>query len=104
MVLQLQVVDLVASVGALRRGIRVVPCLEEGLRLVTLGAMMLGPTESDSLETVESWASSLASELNYTQEQFDVMCLELAKPYQKDNGRCLIEAAFADLPPQPDKV
>ena len=78
--------------------------VEEGLRLVTLGAMILGPTESDNFEIVESWANGLGSELNYTQEQFDVMSLELVKAYQNDNGWCLIDAAFADLPPEPDKV
>ncbi|MCR3884840.1 hypothetical protein P0O24_11725 [Methanotrichaceae archaeon M04Ac] len=76
----------------------------EGLRLVTLGAMILGPTESDNFEIVESWANGLASELNYTQEQFDAMSLELVEAYQKDNGLSLIDAAFADPVPDPDKV
>lgn len=71
----------------------------EGLRLVTLGAMILGPRESDNFEIVESWANGLASELNYTQEQFDAMSQELVEAYQKDNGWSLIDAAFADVEP-----
>jgi hypothetical protein len=40
----------------------------------------------------------------YTQEQFDAMLREVQESYQRDRGWGLIEAAFADLPPAPDKV
>ena len=76
----------------------------EGTRLVALCYMIdasigHGDTESD-LQSL----SKMASQIQYTQEQFDAMLSEVQKSYQCDRGWSLIEAAFADPAPDPDKV
>ncbi|MDF0590430.1 hypothetical protein [Candidatus Methanocrinis natronophilus] len=78
--------------------------VEEGLRLVTLSAMILGTTESDNFGIVGSWANCLTSEINYAQEQFDLMSLEFVKAYENDDGWFLIDAALSGLAPGPGKV
>ncbi|HII06557.1 MAG TPA: CHAT domain-containing protein, partial [Methanotrichaceae archaeon] len=77
---------------------------EEGLGLVTLSATILGSIGHADLKKVEPWVNQLASKLNYTQEQFDAMIQEVKESYDRDRGWGLIEAAFADPAPEPDKV
>ncbi|MEA2045671.1 MAG: hypothetical protein U9N48_04010, partial [Euryarchaeota archaeon] len=69
---------------------------EEGLRLVTLSAMILKEIGHADLKQVEPWVDDLASELGYSQDQFDAMYEEIAEAYQRDRGRSLIDAAFGD--------
>jgi len=38
--------------------------------------------------------TSMASELNYTQEQLDALLKDVADSYRKDRGQSLIDAAF----------
>jgi hypothetical protein len=78
--------------------------IEKGLRLVAQGAMIFNSIGNAQLKAVEPWVNQLASQLQYIQEQFDSMLHEVQESYQRDRGWGLIEAAFADLPPKPDKV
>jgi len=47
--------------------------IKEGLRLIVLSAMILRYFSHADLKHVEPWVNGLASELNYTQEQFNAM-------------------------------
>ena len=67
---------------------------EEGLRLVTLSAMILKEIGDADLKRVEPWVNHLASELEYSQEQFGAMLQEVQETYQQDRGQSLIDAAF----------
>ena len=69
---------------------------EEGLRLVTLSAMILKEIGHADIDRVEAWIDDLALELEYTQEQFEAMLQEVAESYRRDRGRSLIDAAFGD--------
>ncbi len=69
---------------------------EEGLRLATLSATILKDIGHADLERVEPWVDGLASDLEYSQDQFDALLQEVAESYQKDRGRSLIDAAFGD--------
>jgi hypothetical protein len=79
-------------------------CVEGDLRLVALSVTILKSIGNAKLKEVEPWINGLASKLSYTQEQFDAMIQEVAESYQRDRGWSLIEAAFADPAPDPDKV
>jgi tetratricopeptide (TPR) repeat protein len=70
---------------------------EAGLRLVTLSAMLLQSLGHADLKRVEPWVNGLASQLNYTQGQFQAMLRQVAEAYRKDGGRGLVEAAFGDV-------
>jgi tetratricopeptide (TPR) repeat protein len=70
--------------------------LVEGTRLIALCFLIdqsigHGNTQSD-LQTL----SQMATQLNYTQEQFDAMLKEVVQEYQKDRGWGLICAAFPE--------
>jgi len=77
---------------------------EEGLRLTALSAIILRSVGHADLKQVAPLVNNLASELQYTQEQFDFMAREVAESYRRDRGWSLIDAAFADPAPEPDKV
>lgn len=66
--------------------------------------MIFSSIGSAQLKEVAPWVNQLASKLQYTQEQFEAMLREVAESYRRDRGWSLIDAAFADLPPAPDKV
>ena len=70
--------------------------VEEGLRLVALSAMILSSIGHARIKEVEPWVNGLASQLNYTQEQFDSMLREVAESRQRDRSWSLIEAAFGE--------
>lgn len=56
------------------------------------------------IKEVEPWVNGMASKLNYTREQFDSMLQKASESRQRDRGGGLIDAAFADSAPDPDKV
>jgi len=78
--------------------------LAEGVRLVALCYLIDASIGHGDAESDFRSLSGMASQLNYTQDQFDAMHLEVQESYHRDRGWSLIDAAFADLPPQPDKV
>jgi len=78
--------------------------IEVGLRLVALSAMIFGSIGHAQIKEVEPWVNGMTSQLNYTQEQIEAMLQEVAESRQRDRGASLIEAAFADPAPDPDKV
>jgi len=69
---------------------------EEGLRLVALGATILGSIGHANFKQVAPLVNQLATKLQYTQEQFDAMRQEVAESYRRDRGRGLIEAVFRE--------
>jgi len=79
--------------------------IEKGLLFFVLSAIILKPIgHADFRREVEPIMNDLARRLKYTQEQLVDLHKEMAESYQRDRGWGLIEAAFADLPPEPDKV
>jgi hypothetical protein len=69
---------------------------KEGLHLIVLSSMIFRTIGHSEQKRIESWVNGLASELKYTQEQFDTMLQEVAESYQRDRGWGLIEAAFGE--------
>jgi len=67
--------------------------MAEGLRLMALAAVVLRSIKSDEVERVEPLVERLASQLNYSQEQFMVMVQEVLQGYARDRGRGLVEKA-----------
>jgi tetratricopeptide (TPR) repeat protein len=68
--------------------------IPEGLRLMALSAMILRRKGSEDVKNVEPVVERLASQLNYSQEQFLGMVREVSQAYRKDKGRSLVEMAF----------
>ena len=73
--------------------------VQEGLRLVALSAILLQAVGHADLRRVQPWVNDLASQLGYTQEQFDAMLGEVQEAYQRDLGQGLVEAAFESTQP-----
>jgi tetratricopeptide (TPR) repeat protein len=67
--------------------------MEEGLRLMATAAVVLRSIKSDEVKNVEPLVERLASQLNYSQEQFMVMVQEVLKGYARDRGWGLVERA-----------
>jgi tetratricopeptide (TPR) repeat protein len=67
---------------------------EAGLRLVALSAALLQALGHADLKRVEPWVNRLASQLDYTQEQFDALLAQVREAYRADRGRGLVAAAF----------
>ncbi|HQN31341.1 MAG TPA: tetratricopeptide repeat protein, partial [Methanothrix soehngenii] len=67
--------------------------MEEGLKLMATAAVVLRSIKSDEVKNVEPLVERLASQLNYSQEQFMVMVQEVLKGYSKDRGWGLVERA-----------
>ena len=65
--------------------------MAEGLRLMALAAVVLRSIKSDEVKSVEPLVERLASQLNYSQEQFMVMVQEVLQVYAKDRGWGLVE-------------
>lgn len=65
--------------------------MAEGLRLMAMAAVVLRSIKSDDVKSVEPLVERLASQLNYSQEQFMVMVQEVLQSYAKDRGRGLVE-------------
>jgi tetratricopeptide (TPR) repeat protein len=65
--------------------------MAEGLRLMALAAVVLRSIKSDEVKSVEPLVERLASQLNYSQEQFMVMVQEVLQVYAKDRGCGLVE-------------
>ena len=79
--------------------------LEDCLRFFALSAVILKPIgHADFRREIEPIMNDLARRLSYTPEQLETMHREMAESYQRDRGWSLIEAAFADPAPDPDKV
>ncbi|MGV8176119.1 MAG: tetratricopeptide repeat protein [Methanothrix sp.] len=68
--------------------------IAEGLRLMALAAVVLRSIKSDEVQSVEPLVERLASQLNYSQEQFTVLVQEVLHSYAKDRGRGLVERAL----------
>jgi tetratricopeptide (TPR) repeat protein len=68
--------------------------LQEGLNLVALSNIMLSSISDADAKIAFKTFSGMASELRYTQEQFDTLMKEVSEAYQKDRGQGLIDAAF----------
>lgn len=67
---------------------------QEGLRLVVLAYLMLSDMGNANAKRGFEVLIEMASKLNYTQQQLDVLQQEVAEAYRKDRGQGLIEAAF----------
>ncbi len=67
--------------------------MEEGLELMATAAVVLRSIKSDEVKNVEPLVERLASQLNYSQEQFMVMVQEVLKGYARDRGWGLVERA-----------
>ncbi len=70
--------------------------LDAGLRLVALSFLLLQSIGHAQLQQVQPWVVKLASQLNYTQEQFDAMIKEVVAAYQQDRGAALLRAAVGE--------
>ncbi len=69
---------------------------EIGLRLLTLSATLFAVMGHADLNQVVPALNGLASELNYSQDQFNMMRQEVAEAYAANSGWGLIQAAFPD--------
>jgi len=66
----------------------------QALRLIALGYLIFSNIgHSDARKSFE-YLHTIASELSFSQEQFDALQMEVAEAYRKDRGRSLIDAAF----------
>jgi len=68
--------------------------IREGLRLMALSAVVLRSINSDEVKNIEPVVERLASQLNFSQDQFVAMLQEVMHSYVKDKGRGLIERTF----------
>jgi tetratricopeptide (TPR) repeat protein len=68
--------------------------IQEGLRLMALSAVVLRSINSDEVKNIEPVVERLASQLNFSQDQFVAMLQEVMHSYVKDKGRSLIERTF----------
>lgn len=68
--------------------------IPEGLRLMTLSAVVLRNIGSEEVKNIEPVVERLASQLKYSQEQFMEMVQEVVGAYRQDRGWGLVEAAF----------
>ena len=68
--------------------------IQEGLRLMALSAVVLRSINSDEVKNIEPVVERLASQLNFSQDQFVAMLQEVMHSYVKDKGRGLIERTF----------
>ena len=66
----------------------------EGLRLMALSAVVLRSIKSDEVRNIEPVVERLASQLNYSQEQFMAMLQEVMHGYTKDRGMELVNKAL----------
>jgi len=66
----------------------------QALSLIALGYLIFSNIgHSDARKSFE-YLHTIASELSFSQEQFDALQMEVAEAYRKDRGRSLIDAAF----------
>jgi tetratricopeptide (TPR) repeat protein len=68
--------------------------MAEGLRLMALAAIVLRSIKSDEVKNVEPIVERLASQLNYSQEQFMVMVQEVLQGYATDRGLGMVEKVW----------
>ena len=68
--------------------------IQEGLRLMALSAVVLRSIKSDEVKNIEPVVERLASQLNYSQDQFVAMLQEVMQSYIKDKGKGLVERTF----------
>ncbi len=79
--------------------------IEDGLSFSVLSAVILKPIDhADFHREAKPVMNDLVRLLNCTPARFKVILREVQGSYQRDRGWSLIEAAFADLPPDLDKV
>jgi tetratricopeptide (TPR) repeat protein len=69
----------------------------EGLRLVALCYLMSVSIGHRDTQDYFRALSNMASELKYTQEQFDSVQEDVAEAYRQDRGKGLIDAAFPQV-------
>jgi tetratricopeptide (TPR) repeat protein len=65
--------------------------IPQGLRLMALSAVILRMAKSEETGNVEPLVERLASQLNYSQEQFMEMVREVTGTYRRDRGWSLVE-------------
>jgi len=68
--------------------------MDEGLRLMAIAAIVLRSIKSEEVKNVEPIVERLASQLNYSQEQFMVMVQDVLKSYATDRGRGMVEKVW----------
>ncbi|WP_348304267.1 tetratricopeptide repeat protein [Methanothrix sp.] len=68
--------------------------VQDGLRLMALSAVVLRSINSDEVKSIEPVVERLASQLNYSQEQFMAMLQEVMHSYVKDRGMGLVKKAW----------
>jgi len=69
--------------------------MAEGLRLMATAAVVLRSIKSNEVKNVEPLVERLASQLDFSQEQFMAMVQEVVQGYAKDRGWGLVERALA---------
>jgi tetratricopeptide (TPR) repeat protein len=67
---------------------------KEGLGLIALSGIILRNAGSPDFEQVEPVVERLASQLNYSQDQFMQMIRQVTGAYRRDKGKNLLESAF----------
>jgi len=70
--------------------------IAQGLRLMALSAVILRSISSEEVKNVEPVVERLASQLNYSQEQFMAMVKEVITAYRRDEGASLLDQAFIE--------
>ncbi|MCK9405277.1 MAG: tetratricopeptide repeat protein [Methanothrix sp.] len=68
--------------------------IQEGLRLMALSAVVLRSINSDEVKNIEPVVERLASQLNFSQDQFVAMLQEVMHSYVKDRGMGLVKKAW----------
>uniref|UniRef100_UPI002FD9E7D4 tetratricopeptide repeat protein n=1 Tax=Methanothrix soehngenii TaxID=2223 RepID=UPI002FD9E7D4 len=68
--------------------------IQEGLRLMALSAVVLRSINSDEVKNIEPVVERLASQLNFSQDQFVAMLQEVMQCYVKDRGMGLVKKAW----------
>ena len=68
--------------------------IQEGLRLMALSAVVLKSINSDEVKNIEPVVERLASQLNFSQDQFVAMLQEVMQCYVKDRGMGLVKKAW----------
>lgn len=69
---------------------------EVGVRLLIISFLILKEIGHANVEKAEPWVNGLASDLDYTQEDFDAAMREAVESYKQDRGWSLIHAAFGE--------
>ena len=79
------------GVGAYRQG-----KLPQAVRLIALSFGLLQTIGHKDARVAAGWLTTMAEELNYTQDQVEALLAEVAQEYTRDRGAGLVRAAFGE--------